>query len=151
MKPKHQRLTFILSSLVIIAIAVGFVLKNFEDNLVFFYSPTELKTKSISPDISIRIGGMVMEGSVIKTNDSLSFKVTDFESSLDVYHKGDVPALFREGQGVVADGVMRADGVFEAKTILAKHDENYMPPEVAKSLKGKEGYEKMKSTPEAVQ
>ena len=145
MKPKHQRVIFILSALVIIAIAVGFVLKNFEDNLVFFYSPTELQTMDIAPNTSIRIGGMVMEGSVVKMNESLRFKVTDYESTLEVYHEGDVPALFREGQGVVADGVMQVGGVFAAKTILAKHDENYMPPEVAKSLKSKEDYVKKKS------
>ena len=147
MKPKHQRLVFILSALVIIAIAVGFVLNNFKDNLVFFYSPSDIHALEVMPSSAIRIGGMVMEGSVVKTDSSLTFKVTDFEHAIEVVHEGDVPALFREGQGVVADGVMRGDGVFEAKTILAKHDENYMPPEVAKSLKDKEAYQKMKARP----
>jgi len=147
MKPKHQRATFIIAALIIISIAVWFVLKNFEDNLVFFYSPSDLETKTIEPDTSIRIGGMVMKGSVVKTNSTLTFTVTDYDAEINVYHEGDVPALFREGQGVVADGKMRADGVFAAKTILAKHDEKYMPPEVARSLKDKKPAQDMKGTP----
>ena len=141
MRPKHQRLTFILSSLIVVAIAVGFILQAFEDNLVFFYSPTDLKEKGLSPNEYIRVGGLVKENSIKweKISDNkkiLHFILTDKENDIAISFDKTPPALFREGQGIVAEGKMDSkSGSFIASRILAKHDENYMPAEVVRSLK----------------
>ena len=137
MKRKHRRLTFILTGLVLLGAAAGLVLVAFEDNLVFFYSPTDLTVKDIPEDRRFRIGGLVEEGSVTRLADGLtvSFRVTDLSETVPVTYKGVLPDLFREGQGVVAEGYLDASGVFTAEMILAKHDENYMPPEVADALR----------------
>jgi len=134
---KKQRLYFVLLTLACFGVAVGLVLFNFNDSLVFFHSPTEVMEKKIKPNVNFRLGGMVEDGSVLKGNDPLdvTFVVTDFEHSMTVHYKGILPDLFREGQGVVAEGYLTEEMSFQAKTILAKHDENYMPPEVARSLK----------------
>ena len=136
MKRKNKRLSFVVLTLLALAAAAGLVLAAFEDNIVFFHSPTEIVKKNIRPEQRLRVGGLVEEGTVKQTGQDAitSFRVTDLTSSLMVNFKGILPDLFREGQGVVAEGHYR-NGVFEAKEVLAKHDETYMPKEVADALK----------------
>jgi cytochrome c-type biogenesis protein CcmE len=119
-----------------LAAATTLALNAFEDTLVFFYSPTDLIDKKTNPKTQIRVGGLVEERSLLKSDNGLtiSFTITDLDNSLPVTFKGALPDLFREGQGVVAEGYL-VDGRFQAKHVLAKHDENYMPKEVADSLK----------------
>jgi cytochrome c-type biogenesis protein CcmE len=137
MKRKHKRLFFVLGGMAALGIAAGLVVSAFDDNLVFFFSPTELQAKEVRPDQRIRIGGLVEEGSLAKQADGVTvgFRVTDLTTVLPVTYKGILPDLFREGQGVVAEGTLGPDGVFVASEVLAKHDENYMPREVAEALK----------------
>ncbi len=120
-----------------LALAAGtaLVLTAFEDSIVFFYSPTEIQQQSIDPGQRIRIGGLVAEGSVNADGERVAFTVTDTVETLDVTYQGILPDLFREGQGIVAEGYLLTSGVFQASDVLAKHDENYMPPEVADALK----------------
>ena len=136
MKRKNKRLSFVFLTLLALAAAAGLVLAAFEDNIVFFHSPTEIVKRNIRPEQRLRVGGLVEEGTVKQTgqNAITSFRVTDLTTSLTVNFKGILPDLFREGQGVVAEGHYR-NGVFEAKEVLAKHDETYMPKEVADALK----------------
>ena len=136
MKRKNKRLSFVVLTLLALAAAAGLVLAAFEDNIVFFHSPTEIVKKNIRPEQRLRVGGLVEEGTVKQTGQDAitSFRVTDLTTSLTVNFKGILPDLFREGQGVVAEGHYR-NGVFEAKEVLAKHDETYMPKEVADALK----------------
>ena len=137
MKRKHNRLLFVLGGMAALGAAAGLIVSAFDENLVFFFSPSELQAKEVRPDQRIRIGGLVEEGSLSKESDGVTvrFRVTDLTATLPVSYKGLLPDLFREGQGVVAEGKLRADGVFEANEVLAKHDENYMPREVADALK----------------
>jgi cytochrome c-type biogenesis protein CcmE len=137
MKRKHRRLVFIISGMLGLGVAVGLVLSAFEENLVFFYSPTDLVEKELPDGRRFRLGGLVEEGSVNHLGDGLSveFVVTDLSATVPVVFRGPLPDLFREGQGVVAEGVLAPSGIFEADSVLAKHDENYMPPEVAEALK----------------
>lgn len=137
MKRKHRRLVFIISGMLGLGVAVGLVLSAFEENLVFFYSPTDLIEKELPDGRRFRLGGLVEEGSVNHLDDGLSveFIVTDLLATVPVVYRGPLPDLFREGQGVVAEGVLAPSGIFEADSVLAKHDENYMPPEVAEALK----------------
>ena len=143
MKAKHQRLLFIIISLVVLGAAIGLVLRNFEDNLVFFYSPSELLAKKEIGHKTVRVGGMVKEGSVVKDTNSqkLIFTITDFENEITIEYQGITPGLFREKQGMVAKGHLTSDGSFKAIELLAKHDENYMPPEVKDILNKKEAAE----------
>lgn len=141
MKPKHQRLLFILGSIAVLAIAAAMILKAFNDNLMYFYTPTMLDAKradaGFDPSRRFRLGGMVEAGS-LKTleGQSIRFQVSDGESAYEVHYTGLLPTLFREGQGVVLVGHIPAGkNTVQAETILAKHDEKYMPPEVAESLK----------------
>ncbi len=137
MKRKHRRLSFVVAGLVALSGAAALVLNAFEDNLVFFRSPTELAEKGVAEGRRVRIGGLVEEGSVKRLDDGLSieFRVTDLSTTIPVTYKGALPDLFREGQGVVAEGFMTSGGVFRAEAVLAKHDETYMPAEVAEALK----------------
>ena len=137
MKPKRQRLVLIGLGMLALFGAAALVLTAFEENVVYFYSPTDLVEKKVAPARTIRIGGLVEEGSVKQDGDGLTvaFKVTDTQRSVPVVYRGILPDLFREGQGVVTEGTLGADGVFVASEVLAKHDENYMPPEVADALK----------------
>ena len=135
MTPKRRRLWLLLGSLGTLGVAAALVLTALNDNLVFFYSPTQVAEKSIAPDRRFRLGGLVEEGSVVKEGQVVRFTVTDTNKTLKVTYRGILPDLFREGQGVIAEGSIGPDGVFTAREILAKHDENYMPPEVAKALK----------------
>jgi cytochrome c-type biogenesis protein CcmE len=137
MTRKRRRLLFLVLGLGALGGATAMVLAAFNDNLVFFYSPTELAAQHVGPDRRIRIGGLVEEHSLLRDENgrSVSFRVTDGNKELAVAFDGILPDLFREGQGVVAEGRMRADGVFAAASVLAKHDEKYMPREVADALK----------------
>jgi cytochrome c-type biogenesis protein CcmE len=135
MTRKKRRLYILGLAMLGLGTATALVLTAFQDNLVFFYSPSDLKTRPVG-ERSIRLGGLVEPGSFARQPDGVSvrFTVTDTQNSVAVAFKGLLPDLFREGQGVVAEGRLRPDGVFEAREVLAKHDEKYMPPEVAGAL-----------------
>jgi cytochrome c-type biogenesis protein CcmE len=138
MTRKQQRLTLILSGLAALGVAAGLVLYGLRDSIVFFYTPSEVAEKSIGPGVRFRLGGLVEKGSVVRGDGKeVRFTVTDTDRTLPVAYAGILPDLFREGQGVVAEGKLNAGGVFEADTVLAKHDETYMPKEVADALKAK--------------
>jgi cytochrome c-type biogenesis protein CcmE len=125
----------VLAGLAALGVASALVLSAFQDNLVFFHSPSDLAAEPIPPERVFRLGGLVEEGSVTRDGNTIRFRVTDLAQSVPVSYSGLLPDLFREGQGVVAEGRLTADGRFVASNVLAKHDENYMPPEVADSLK----------------
>jgi cytochrome c-type biogenesis protein CcmE len=136
MTRKGKRLVLIGGALAILAVAVGLVLFALRDNIVFFYTPSELAQKQLTPGARLRIGGLVKEGSVTRgDNRNVAFAVTDRTSDLRVTYTGLLPDLFREGQGVVVDGTLGPDGAFSADSVLAKHDERYMPRDVADALK----------------
>jgi cytochrome c-type biogenesis protein CcmE len=136
MTRKQQRLSLLALGMAALSGATALVLVAFNDNLVFFYSPSELRAKAIAPDRRVRIGGLVEDQSVSRgPGGQVSFRVTDGANDLGVVYEGILPDLFREGQGVVAEGKLRPDGVFAAMTVLAKHDERYMPREVVDALK----------------
>ena len=136
MTRKQRRLVLIGSALAVLVLAVGLVLTALKDSIVFFNSPTDVVEKQVAPGARIRLGGLVQEGSVARgENLQVRFAVTDGRHTIPVAYQGVLPDLFREGQGVVAEGMLEPDGVFHADNVLAKHDENYMPPEVAKKLK----------------
>ena len=135
MTRKRRRLYIVVVAMSVLGIAAGLVLMSFEDSLVFFHSPSDLVEKPVPAGRTFRLGGLVEEGSYAKSGVVITFKVTDLAESIDVRFRGLVPDLFREGQGVVAEGQLDENGVFVASNVLAKHDENYMPPEVAESLK----------------
>ena len=137
MTRKQRRLTVLTLGLAALAAATALVLLAFNDNLVFFYSPSELAAKPVGIERRIRIGGLVEANSLKRNAEGrgVSFRVTDGKSELAVVYDGVLPDLFREEQGVVAEGRMRGDGIFVASTVLAKHDEKYMPREVADALK----------------
>ena len=135
MKRKHKRLTFVFVALILLTLATSLVLIAFEDNIVFFYSPTEILTKTEEPTQRIRLGGLVKDGSIKKSSSNeITFLVTDNKNTIEVKFYGILPDLFREGQGIVAQGKLN-NGTFFAEEVLAKHDENYMPPEVAAAIK----------------
>ena len=135
MTPKRRRLWLVVGSLCVLGAAATLVLTALSDNIVFFYSPTQVAEKSPGPDRRFRLGGLVEEGSVKKDGQEIRFTVTDLQKTMPVVYRGLLPDLFREGQGVIAEGTLGADGTFVAREVLAKHDENYMPPEVARALK----------------
>jgi cytochrome c-type biogenesis protein CcmE len=135
MTRKQRRGVLIGTCLVVLGVAVGLVLYAMRDSIVFFYSPSEVAKMQIAPGQRFRLGGLVEAGSVVRGQGTIRFVVTDKVSTLPVTYTGVLPDLFREGQGVVAEGVLGADGTFQADNVLAKHDEKYMPPEVAKKLK----------------
>ena len=138
MTRKQRRLTLIGSAGVVLAVAIGLILFALSDQIVFFQSPTDIAEKAIPAGQRIRLGGLVEEGTVVRAdNAQVSFRVTDTVNTVAVTYKGILPDLFREGQGVVAEGAVGPDGVFVADSVLAKHDENYMPKEVAEALKDK--------------
>ena len=135
MTPKRRRLWLLVGSLGVLGVAAALVLTALDDNLVFFYSPSQVAEKKPGPERRFRLGGLVVQGSLQKNGQEVRFTVTDTHKTLPVIYRGLLPDLFREGQGVVAEGTLGADGVFTAREVLAKHDENYMPPEVAKAIK----------------
>ena len=135
MKRKHKRLTFVIIAMGLLGVAAALMLTAFEENIVFFYSPTDITEKKIADGRRFRLGGLVEEGSVKKSAGAVvNFRVTDLITAVPVSYKGILPDLFREGQGIVAEGRL-SGGVFKADEVLAKHDETYMPPEVAEALK----------------
>ncbi len=134
-KQKHQRLALISCGLLSLGAAVFFILTAFQDSLIFFYTPSDLFHKKISRDHLIRIGGLVAKRSVIHEGKSVRFRITDHKETLKVSYDGLLPDLFQEGKGVVVEGYLLSSGELKAKTILAKHDEKYMPKEVADHLK----------------
>ena len=137
MKPRTKRALAIVSGLAALGIASALVLNAFNSNLVFFFSPTQVLAHEAPRDRSFRIGGLVEEGSLQREPTGLTrrFVVTDLAKQVPVTYTGLLPDLFKEGKGVVAQGKLGADGVFRAEQVLAKHDENYMPPEAAEALK----------------
>ena len=134
MTRKQRRGVLIGTCLAVLGLAIGLVLFAMRDSIVFFYSPSEVAAMQIAPGVRFRLGGLVETGSVVRGTTN-RFVITDQAKTLPVTFTGVLPDLFREGQGVVAEGTLEPDGVFHADNVLAKHDENYMPPEVAKKLK----------------
>ena len=136
MKPRHQRMIAIAAGLALIAVAAALVLNAFQGNVVFFFSPSQVAAKEAPLDRTFRVGGMVEKGSLKRRADGLTvdFIVTDTAKSIPVVYTGLLPDLFKEGKGVVTQGKLGPDGVFQASEVLAKHDENYMPPEAAHAL-----------------
>ena len=134
MKPRHKRLLAILGGLAALGAASALVLTAFEENLVFFFTPTQVAANEAPKGRLFRIGGMVEKGSVKRDGVEVRFVVTDTAKTIPVVYRGALPDLFREGKGVVAQGTLGADGVFQAREVLAKHDENYMPPEAAHAV-----------------
>lgn len=147
MTRKQRRTAFILAGLTALGIAAGLMGYALRDTIVFFYTPSEVAEKAITPGTRFRLGGLVANGSFKKQDGAtVLFNVTDTDKELPVTYTGTLPDLFREGQGVVVEGVLGADGLFKAGTVLAKHDENYMPREVADALKEKGVWQDGKAT-----
>ncbi len=134
MKPRHKRLAAIAVGLVALGIVTALVLTAFEKNLVFFFTPSQVAANEAPQGRTFRIGGMVEKGSVKREGVEVRFVVTDTAKTIPVVYRGALPDLFREGKGVVAQGQLGSDGVFHAREVLAKHDENYMPPEAAHAV-----------------
>jgi len=134
MKPRHKRLAIAGGVVAAVGAAAALVLNAFQSNLVFFYSPSQIAAHEAPTARTFRLGGMVVEGTVKRDGTRVSFVVTDTAQSVPVRYEGILPDLFKEGKGVVAQGQLQ-DGVFVAREVLAKHDENYMPPEAAEALK----------------
>lgn len=134
---RKQRLQIVLFIVVTVSVAVGFLMYVLSDNINLFYPPSEVVAGKAPEDVQIRVGGMVVEGSIKRATDSLKieFEVTDYKATVPMIYEGLLPDLFAEGEGVVATGSLDAQGLFTASTVLAKHDENYMPPEVADAIK----------------
>jgi cytochrome c-type biogenesis protein CcmE len=134
MKTRHKKLAIAAGVLLVVAAAAALVLQAFNSNLVFFFSPTQVDSKEAPVGRTFRLGGLVVAGSVKRDGVNVSFEVTDTAKTVPVRYAGILPDLFKEGKGVVAQGQLQS-GVFVAKEVLAKHDENYMPPEAAEALK----------------
>jgi len=133
-KPRHKRLLAIVGGLAALGAATALVLMAFQENLVFFFTPSQVAAQEAPLGRTFRIGGMVEKGSVKRDGIEVRFVVTDTAKTIPVVYRGALPDLFREGKGVVAQGQLGADGVFRAREVLAKHDENYMPPEAAHAV-----------------
>lgn len=134
MTPRRKRMAIALGIVAVVGAATALVLNAFQSNLVFFYTPTQIDAKEAPSGRTFRLGGLVVEGSVKRDGVRVAFEVTDTAKSVPVQFSGILPDLFKEGKGVVAQGQLE-NGVFQAKEVLAKHDENYMPPEAAQALK----------------
>ena len=134
MKPRHKRIAWIAAGVAALGIATALVLTAFNKNLVFFFTPSQVAANEAPVGRTFRIGGMVVPGSLKREGVDVRFVVTDTAKSMNVVYRGQLPALFKEGKGVVAQGQLGPDGVFTAREVLAKHDENYMPPEAAHAL-----------------
>ena len=139
MTRKQRRLTLVGTAVGVLGLALGLVLYAMRDNIVFFHSPADVSAKAVQPGTRFRLGGLVKEGSIKRDGQLIAFDVMDARSVLPVRYEGILPDLFREGQGVVAEGALDTSGVFKADTVLARHDETYMPREVADALK-KQGH-----------
>ena len=136
-KKVKLRVLFISLLLISIALSIFLILKSLEENVVYFFSPTEIRNLTEFEEKKIRVGGMVKNNSIIIQSENTNFIITDFKNEINVSYSGAVPNLFQEGKGVVAEGFLKDKSFLIAEKILAKHDENYMPPEVAESLKDK--------------
>lgn len=151
MKPKHKRLLLVSALVVIMCASAAFILATFKEYAVFFVTPKDVEAMSLtekSPKRSLRLGGLVEQGSITQgDNHVLEFRITDYSASVAVIYQGIIPSLFREGQGVVAEGSFDPAGVFVARTLLAKHDENYMPPEVVDALKASGRWQEKSAKP----
>ena len=134
MKPRHKRAALVVGVLAAVGVAVGLILNAFNSNLVFFYTPTQVAAKEAPQGRSFRIGGMVQAGSLVRDGVTVRFLVTDTAKTMPVRYEGVLPDLFKEGKGVVAQGQLGPDGIFVAREVLAKHDENSMPPEAADAV-----------------
>src|SRR6185503_17113421 len=136
MKRRHKRIAFIVGGLAALGVAAALVLSAFQNNLVFFFSPSQVAAKEAPVNKTFRVGGLVQNGTLQRDNDGLTvrFTVTDTAKSIPVVYKGILPDLFKEGKGCGAQGKIGEDGVFYADQVLAKHDENYMPPEAGKAI-----------------
>ncbi len=134
MTPRRRRLTIIGGILLAVGAATALVLNAFRSNLVFFYSPSQVAAHEAPDNRLFRVGGLVVAGSLKREGVDVSFNVTDMAQTMTVHYRGSLPDLFKEGKGVVAQGKLGPDGVFVAQEVLAKHDENYMPPEAAAAL-----------------
>jgi cytochrome c-type biogenesis protein CcmE len=134
MKPRHKRAAIVVGVLAAVGAAVGLVLNAFNSNLVFFYTPSQIAAKEAPQGRTFRVGGLVEAGTVAREGVTVRFVVTDTAMTVPVRYEGVLPDLFKEGKGVVAQGQLGPDGVFVAREVLAKHDENYMPPEAAEAL-----------------
>ena len=135
MTPRQKRFWFISCGIVVLCLAAAFVLNAFQSNLVFFFTPSQVARGEAPKNRLFRIGGMVKEGTLKRGKDDIEFVVTDFSNEVVVHYTGLLPDLFKEGKGVVAQGRLSDDNVLTATEVLAKHDENYMPPEAAEALK----------------
>ena len=137
MKKRTLRIYYISFILVLLSLLFFMFIKTFNDNLLFYRSPSQITNSEFPDNYVFRVGGVVLDGSLIKSKDSMNvkFSITDYEQNLDITYTGILPDLFREGQGVVIRGKLGGDGIFYAEEVLAKHDETYMPPEVLDSLK----------------
>ena len=144
---KNKRLVLIAVAGSVFALAVGLVLFALNDQIVFFRTPTEIVSGAVEPGTKVRVGGLVEEGSIVRNGQTVSFGVTDTGGTFTAIYDRILPDLFREGQGVVIEGMLRPDGQFEATNVLAKHDENYIPAEVAEALK-EQGVWKGDGTPD---
>lgn len=147
MKPRQKRMLWVLAGVALVGLAVTLVLRALDANVMFFYSPSQVRTGEVPEGAAFRIGGLVEEGSLQRSADGLQvqFVVTDQAQRVPVRYQGLLPDLFKEGKGVVASGRLQGDGVFAATEVLAKHDENYMPPEAAKALE--DAAQSMKAQP----
>ena len=148
MKRRHKRIIFIVCCLAALGLSTWLVLGAFKNNLVFFFSPTQVAAKEAPINRTFRIGGLVEQGSLKTQSDGLTIKftITDTATSIPIVYKGIKPDLFKEGRGCVAQGRVGSDGVFYADQIMAKHDENYMPPEAARALDQAKDMEKVKNS-----
>ena len=135
MTRKQRRLVLIGSGLLVLAVAAVLVLSALRDSIVFFNSPTDVVEKKVQAGTRIRLGGLVQPGTLVRKDVDATFEITDGNNAVRVTYRGILPDLFREGQGVIAEGALDANGIFRTDLVLAKHDETYMPPEVAKALK----------------
>ena len=137
MKKRTVRIYYISAILVLLSALLFMFIKTFNDNLLFYRSPSQITNSEFSENYVFRVGGVVLDGSLIKSKNTMNvkFAITDYERNLDISYTGILPDLFREGQGVVIRGKLASDGIFYAEEVLAKHDETYMPPEVLDSLK----------------
>jgi cytochrome c-type biogenesis protein CcmE len=135
MTPRRKRLAWIAVGIAVLAVAVGLVLYALSSNIVFFFTPTQISRNEAPQGRAFRVGGLVEPGSLARDGLDVRFRVTDNAQTIPVLYRGTLPDLFKEGKGVVAQGTLGPDGVFKASEVLAKHDENYMPPEAAEALK----------------
>jgi len=136
MTPKKKRFYILFSAFSFFCFIVGVILIVLQDNILFFYTPSEILQKNLKQNEKVRLGGLVEENSIIRNDIKINFTITDLKKTMEVSYEGILPDLFREGQGVIVKGYLK-NNIFEASEVLAKHDENYMPPEIAETLKEK--------------